>query len=76
MRTEDVAVLVWGVMAMVAALLLATMTGSTWGMLLAFAASGAAYLFQALQVAGVTLMLLMQASIVLTVASVAISMWS
>lgn len=74
---EQLAVIVYGVLTLIVAVVLAAMQHSLNGMVLAFAACGVTYLFQLMQVmrindkeAQVVLMLL---AIVLTVASAAVS---
>lgn len=73
---EQLAVIVYGVLTLIVAVVLASMQHSLNGMVLAFAACGITYLFQFMQVmrigdrVQVALMLL---AIVLTVASAAVS---
>lgn len=52
MKTEELAVLVYGVLAIVAALTLTVIAHSPLGAALAFASAGSAYLFQFVQLAG------------------------
>ena len=79
MIVEYLAVLVYGVLAMLFAAALASMTGSEWGMVLVFAAAGITYLFQVSQlqpnVSETTLRVMTFLSIILTIASVLVSLF-
>lgn len=80
MIVEYLAVLVYGVLSMVFAALLALMVGSPIAMALATAAAGVTYLFQVSQLHSVTdeitLRIMMGLSILLTIASVLVSLGS
>lgn len=76
---EQLAVLVYGVLAIVAALILSSQVGSPTATVLAFAAAGLAYVFQAMQIdghRGPELAVLWAGTIGALLASVIVSLWS
>lgn len=74
---EQLAVLFYGIMAMIFAALLASMTHSPWAMALIFAAAGVTYAYQFIQLQRVNEGLLWSMQLIvigLTMASVAVSL--
>lgn len=74
---EQLAVLVYGIMSMIFAALLASMTHSPWAMALIFAAAAVTYLYQFVQLqrASDGILYTMQLAVIgLTMASVAVSL--
>lgn len=77
MNVEQLAVLAYGIVAMVAALILSSQVGSPVATALVFAAAGFTYLFQVVQLeTRETPLLLFVASIGALLASVIASLWS